>query len=79
MAEADKPANLTYNESHWSNPDRPEGLKPYFKSKTLAEKGAWDFVAALPEDQKFELVTISPGLVMGPPIRKENFGSGGWL
>ena len=43
MAEADKPADRTYNESHWSNPDRPEGMGGYFKSKVLAEKAAWDF------------------------------------
>jgi len=39
----DKPADLTYNESHWSNPDRPEGMSVYAKSKTLAEKAAWAF------------------------------------
>ena len=43
MAEADKPADRTYNESHWSNPDRPEGMGGYMKSKVLAEKAAWDF------------------------------------
>jgi len=50
LAAADKPADCTYNESHWSNPDRPEGMPAYFKSKYLAEKAAWDFQAALPED-----------------------------
>jgi len=42
-AEADKPADRIYDESHWSNPDRPEGMLNYLKSKTLAEKAAWDF------------------------------------
>ena len=79
VAEADKPADRIYNESHWSNPDRPEGIAAYFKSKVLAEKVAWDFVAALPEDQKFEIVTICPGFVMGPPLRKEEFTSGTWM
>ena len=78
-AQADKPANRTYDESHWSNPDRPEGLSNYPKSKVLAEKAAWDFQAALPEDQKFEIVTICPGFVMGPPLRKEAFTSGNWM
>ena len=49
LAKADKPANRTFNENHWSNPDRPEGLGGYFKGKTLAEKAAWDFHAALPD------------------------------
>ena len=63
----------------WSNPDRAGGMDPYPKSKVLAEKVAWDFVAALPADQKFELVAILPAFVMGPPLRKESFSSGGWL
>ena len=43
MAEADKPADNRYNETHWSNPYRPEGMGAYFKSKVLAEKAAWEF------------------------------------
>lgn len=78
-AAADRPANHTFDESHWSNPDRPEGMSNYPKSKVLAEKAAWDFQAALPEDQKFEIVTICPGFVMGPPLRKEFFTSGSWM
>ena len=43
MAPADAPEDRTYNESHWSNPDREGGMPPYPKSKVLAEKAAWDF------------------------------------
>lgn len=43
QAKADKPANMTYNESYWSNPDRPEGMLAYPKSKLFAEKAAWEF------------------------------------
>lgn len=78
-AAADRPADGVFNETHWTNNDRPEGVTNYFKSKTLAEKAAWDFVAELPDDQKFELVTINPAFVMGPPMRKEPFQSGQWL
>jgi dihydroflavonol-4-reductase len=52
-----------FNESHWSNPDRPEGLNDYMKSKTLAEKAAWDYQSAHPG---FDLVTILPTFIMGP-------------
>ena len=52
---------------------------PYHKSKTLAERAAWDFVKALPEQEKFELVTINPGFVMGPCLRKESCTSGDFL
>ena len=43
VAETDRPENGIFNESHWSDPNRPEGLLPYLKSKTLAERAAWDF------------------------------------
>ena len=38
------------------------------KSKTLAEKAAWDFVEALDADEKFALVTINPGFIIGPNL-----------
>ena len=47
-AEADRPE--IFNESHWSNVDRPEFTHAYLKSKTLAEKAAWDFQKSLPAD-----------------------------
>ena len=35
-------------------------------SKTLAEKAAWDFIAA--ENPDFDLVTVNPPLVIGPVV-----------
>jgi len=45
MAAEDKPDLETgfYDESCWSNPARKEGLGGYPKSKTLAERAAWDY------------------------------------
>jgi len=45
MAKADKPDPQTgvYDETCWSNPARAEGMHAYIKSKTLAEKAAWDY------------------------------------
>ena len=54
----------------------PTIARPYEKSKTLAEKAAWDFLAALPEEERFECVTINPGLVIGPNLNECNFTSG---
>ena len=69
MAKEDSPAaGQEINESHWSNPDRSEGLNGYFKSKTLAEKACWDYQAAQPEAQRFEIVVINPVFIMGPSI-----------
>jgi nucleoside-diphosphate-sugar epimerase len=49
-----------HTEADWSDVDR---CTAYPKSKTLAERAAWAFVADHPE---LELVTINPGLVIGP-------------
>jgi dihydroflavonol-4-reductase len=73
MASTDKPDPDTgcYDESCWSNPSRPEGMGAYLKSKTLAEKAAWDFVNehnAKSGTQRLELVTICPTLVEGPSL-----------
>jgi len=63
-AKADAPPQGTpYTEANWSNPDRPEGLADYFKSKTVAERAAWDYQAANPS---FELSTINPVFILGP-------------
>jgi dihydroflavonol-4-reductase len=51
-------------EADWSNVDRSD---PYPKSKVYAERAAWDFV----RDRQLELVTINPGLVLGPLLHAE--------
>lgn len=59
------PAGRLYDESDWSDPDWPE-ITPYAKSKTLAERAAWDFVRTQAPDM--HLTVINPGLVIGPPL-----------
>lgn len=69
-AKADAPPQGTpYTEANWSNPDRPEGLGDYFKSKTLAELAAWEYQAKNPG---FDVSTINPVFIIGP-----SFFSGG--
>ena len=51
------------NEQDWSDVDK---LGAYMKSKHLAEKAAWDFMKNLSQEERFELVTVHPGYVMGP-------------
>ena len=60
----------SFTEADWTDVDKI-GLA-YVKSKTLAEKAAWDFVKELPEKERFELAVINPGYVMGPIL------CGGW-
>ena len=50
VAKADRPKpGEKWTEDYWSNVDREEGINNYFKSKTLAERAAWDYVEKLPE------------------------------
>lgn len=53
------------DETMWSNPEGPDNT-PYTKSKTLAERAAWDFVGG--EGQGLELVTINPTGILGPAL-----------
>ncbi|MFF7940921.1 NAD-dependent epimerase/dehydratase family protein [Nocardia gamkensis] len=50
-------------EADWTVVERSPA---YQKSKTLAERAAWDFVAQLPAAERFELVVVNPGMVLGP-------------
>lgn len=54
-----------FDESDWSLPDSPT-IEAYSKSKTLAERAAWDFMKNLPQGQPLELAVINPGYVLGP-------------
>ncbi|GAA3206105.1 SDR family oxidoreductase [Dactylosporangium siamense] len=53
----------TFTEDDWSVLDGP-GVDAYGRSKTLAERAAWDFMAA--EGGALELTTMLPVAVMGP-------------
>ncbi|TNV77308.1 hypothetical protein FGO68_gene2508 [Halteria grandinella] len=70
-----KPENHkeSYDEGDWSD---LQVCPPYEKSKTLAEKAAWEFLKSLPEDERFELVTINPVLILGPSLVAADFSSG---
>ena len=63
-----------FTDDHWSIPEQQEGA--YAKSKTLAERAAWDFVNAMPEAERIELTTVCPGFIVGPTIVGEGFASG---
>jgi len=74
-----KPENSlpSYNEGHWSDTEHQRSHSFYSLSKTLAEKAAWDFQKSLPENERFEIVTICPSLVVGKPLHAHaGFSSG---
>jgi len=62
-----------FSEADWSNPEGP--ISAYAKSKTLAERAAWDFIDS-DEAGAMELAVINPGGVLGPLLDKQFSTSG---
>ncbi len=63
----DLPTGKTeFDETVWSDPNHIIGRVAYTKSKTLAEKAAWDYIAA--NAPEIELTTVNPVLVAGAPL-----------
>jgi nucleoside-diphosphate-sugar epimerase len=60
-----KPQERPFDETDWTDPDG-DGVYPYVKSKTLAERAAWDFIAA--EGRGLELSVVNPVAVLGPVL-----------
>jgi nucleoside-diphosphate-sugar epimerase len=63
-----------FSETDWSNVNGPN-IGPYEKSKTLAERLAWDFISANPSGMT--LTAVNPGLVLGPLISSQTSTSHG--
>jgi nucleoside-diphosphate-sugar epimerase len=59
------PRDQPFTEEDWSNPDG-DGVSAYAKSKTLAERAAWDFIAG--EGSGLELSVVNPTGVLGPVL-----------
>ena len=59
------PQSAPFNETNWTNPDGDD-VRPYVKSKTLAERAAWDFVER--EGNGMELSVVNPVGVFGPVL-----------
>ena len=59
------PATRLFTENDWTDATSPDA-NAYIRSKTIAEKSAWDFIRA--EGGALELTTINPGAVLGPVL-----------
>ena len=55
----------------WTDPQIEDA---HYQIKTMAEKAAWDF-----EDKKIQVVSINPGLIVGPNINGGRFSSGDFV
>ena len=60
-----KPQKAPFNETNWTDPNGDD-VRPYVKSKTLAERAAWDFIAK--EGGNLELSVVNPVGVFGPVL-----------
>lgn len=64
--------NKVFNENDWTDVTNQKDTTPYYRSKTIAEKVAWDFIKQ--EKSSLELTTICPGAILGPVIDND-FGT----
>ncbi len=62
----------TFNENDWTDETNLADTSPYYRSKTLAEKAAWDFMKT--SKTSMELAVICPGANLGPVLEKD-FGT----
>ncbi len=59
---------INCNTTDWT--DTSKNVGAYIKSKTIAEKAAWDFVDKI-KDDSFSMTTINPGMVFGPLLSND--------
>ncbi|WP_075288787.1 SDR family oxidoreductase [Pararhizobium arenae] len=63
-----------FTEEDWTEIDGPLTV-PYYRSKTLAEKAAWDFARR----EGLELAVINPGMILGPVLGRQTGTSTGMI
>jgi nucleoside-diphosphate-sugar epimerase len=59
------PRSTPFDETNWTNAEAGD-VQPYAKSKTLAERAAWDLIAR--EGGGLELSVVNPVAVLGPVL-----------
>jgi nucleoside-diphosphate-sugar epimerase len=63
-----EPQHVPFDELSWTDPSGGD-VRPYVKSKTLAERAAWDFIAS--EGRDLELSVVNPVGVFGPVLASD--------
>ncbi|WP_405207680.1 SDR family oxidoreductase [Aquimarina sp. LLG6339-5] len=61
-----------FDENNWTDVSNTNDSTPYFRSKTIAEQAAWDFIRN--DTSGLELTTVCPGAILGPILEKD-FGT----
>jgi len=73
MCYGPQPPDRPFSELDWTDPCGK--INAYVKSKTLAERAAWDFIAR--EGGALELSVINPGAIFGPVLGPDHSVSTG--
>ncbi|WKY16150.1 hypothetical protein Q1695_001104 [Nippostrongylus brasiliensis] len=63
-----------FDETCWTDINSPI-VDDYAKSKTLAEKAAWDFWNTLDRNTRFSLTVLNPTFIIGPVLSDSENGS----
>ncbi len=66
LAKGTQQRSLT--EEDWTDPDT-DGLTPYVRSKTIAERAAWDLVRERGAEDR--LAVVNPGAIIGPLLHDD--------
>jgi len=67
-----KDRNNIFNEADWTDETNKQDTAPYMRSKTIAEKAAWEYLEQ--NNTGLELTTVLPGAILGPVLEKD-FGT----
>jgi dihydroflavonol-4-reductase len=67
--------NRMFDHTDWTN---VENATPYEKSKTLAERSAWEFITSHQNTNKTEMASINPSNVFGPVLDDHHHTSTEW-
>ena len=65
LADGQQRSRKPFDETNWTDIDGPD-VRPYVKSKTIAERAAWDFIET--EGGGLELSVINPVGIFGPVL-----------
>ena len=65
LENADRSIDIDYNS--WTNV-KAKNISAYSKSKTLAERSAWDFIKQQNKENPLQLSVVNPGPVFGPTL-----------
>lgn len=69
IAGAARPGSGKLTEADWTDPDKP-GLSPYVRSKTIAERAAWDFMGEAGATDR--LAVVNPSAILGPALSDDH-------